>query len=168
MLNVPAILALEDGSIFRGQSIGAPGLAVGEVVFNNAMTGYQEILTDPSYARQLVTLTCPHIGNTGCNEIDSESAGPMAQGLIIRDLPLLASSWRSQESLGDYLRRHQLVAIADIDTRKLTYLARKGGAKWLFGGRGRDQCGGCAGRRSRISGSQGHGSGPCRVHRQSL
>ena len=129
MVTVPAILALEDGSVFHGLSIGAPGEAIGEVVFNTAMTGYQEILTDPSYARQLVALTCPHIGNTGCNEIDSESTGPMAEGLIIRDLPLLASSWRSQEVLGDYLQRHGVVAIADIDTRKLTRILREDGAQ---------------------------------------
>ncbi|MDX1380962.1 MAG: glutamine-hydrolyzing carbamoyl-phosphate synthase small subunit, partial [Xanthomonadales bacterium] len=123
-----AVLALEDGSVFRGQGIGAAGETVGEVVFNTAMTGYQEILTDPSYARQLVTLTFPHIGNTGCNPVDEESSGPMAAGLIIRDLPLRMSNWRSTESLGDYLRRHGLVAIAGIDTRRLTRILRDKGA----------------------------------------
>jgi carbamoyl-phosphate synthase small subunit len=125
---VPALLALEDGSVFHGSAIGAPGEAVGEVVFNTAMTGYQEILTDPSYARQLVTLTFPHIGNTGCNEIDTEAPRPMAEGLIIRDLPATSSNWRSEESLGDYLRRHNVVGIADIDTRRLTRILREKGA----------------------------------------
>ena len=123
-----AVLALEDGSVFRGQGIGAAGETVGEVVFNTAMTGYQEILTDPSYARQLVTLTFPHIGNTGCNPVDEESSGPMAAGLIIRDLPLRVSNWRSTESLDEYLRRHGLVAIAGIDTRRLTRILRDKGA----------------------------------------
>ncbi|MDJ0656254.1 MAG: glutamine-hydrolyzing carbamoyl-phosphate synthase small subunit [Xanthomonadales bacterium] len=124
-----AILALEDGTIFRGQSIGAAGRAVGEVVFNTAMSGYQEILTDPSYARQMVTLTYPHIGNTGCNAVDEESARPMAEGLIIRDLPLRVSSWRSESSLSDYLQSAGVVGIADIDTRKLTRLLRTSGAQ---------------------------------------
>jgi carbamoyl-phosphate synthase small subunit len=124
-----AVLALQDGSVFRGRSIGANGQSVGEVVFNTAMTGYQEILTDPSYSRQLVTLTYPHIGNTGCNEQDEESAGIQAAGLIIRDYPLMASSWRSQETLGDYLQRQGTVAIADIDTRRLTRILREQGAQ---------------------------------------
>ncbi|MEP6940168.1 MAG: glutamine-hydrolyzing carbamoyl-phosphate synthase small subunit [Rudaea sp.] len=125
----PAILALADGSLFRGISIGADGESVGEVVFNTAITGYQEILTDPSYARQIVTLTYPHIGNTGCNEVDDESSGVHAAGLVVRDLPRLASSWRMQETLGAYLRRHGVVAIADIDTRRLTRLLRDKGAQ---------------------------------------
>jgi len=124
-----AVLALEDGSVFRGQSIGAAGDTTGEVVFNTSMTGYQEILTDPSYAQQLVTLTFPHIGNTGCNAVDEESARPMAAGLIVRDVPLLHSNWRSSESLTDYLQRHAIVAIADIDTRRLTRILREKGAQ---------------------------------------
>lgn len=125
----PALLALEDGSLFRGISIGAEGETVGEVVFNTAMTGYQEILTDPSYARQIVTLTYPHIGNTGVNEVDAESAHVHAAGLVVRDLPRLASNWRMQETLDAYLRRNGIVAIADIDTRKLTRLLRDKGAQ---------------------------------------
>lgn len=125
----PAILALEDGSIFRGESIGSDGLTVGEVVFNTAMTGYQEILTDPSYCRQIVTLTYPHIGNTGTNEEDEESSQVWASGLVIRNLPLLASNWRKQENLEDYLVRNQVVAIADIDTRQLTRVLREKGAQ---------------------------------------
>jgi len=124
-----AILALADGSLFRGISIGAEGETVGEVVFNTAITGYQEILTDPSYARQIVTLTYPHIGNTGCNEVDEESAGVHAAGLVIRDLPRLANNWRSQETLQAYLRRHGIVALADIDTRRLTRILRDKGAQ---------------------------------------
>ena len=128
-LEHPAILALEDGTVFRGISIGAAGSTVGEVVFNTAMTGYQEILTDPSYSRQLVTLTYPHIGNTGVNDADCESARVMAAGLIIRDLPLTMSSWRSHETLDAYLRRERITAIAGIDTRKLTRLLRTKGAQ---------------------------------------
>ncbi|HSM68805.1 MAG TPA: carbamoyl phosphate synthase small subunit, partial [Xanthomonadales bacterium] len=124
-----AVLALEDGTVFRGRAVGAEGQAVGEVVFNTAMTGYQEILTDPSYARQLVTLTFPHIGNTGCNAVDNEAAHPWAGGLIIRDLPVRTSSWRSEESLSHYLQRHGLVAIAELDTRKLTRILRDRGAQ---------------------------------------
>ncbi len=124
-----AILALADGTIFRGISIGATGHAVGEVVFNTAMTGYQEILTDPSYCRQIVTLTYPHIGNTGTNSEDAESTQIHAAGLVIRDLPIQSSSWRSSEDLGAYLQRHNVVAIADIDTRKLTRLLREKGAQ---------------------------------------
>ena len=128
-MTTPALLALEDGTLFRGEAIGVEGQTVGEVVFNTAMTGYQEILTDPSYFRQLVTLTYPHIGNTGCNDDDEESGHVMAAGLIIRDLPRLASSWRSSEPLGEYLRRNKIVAIAGIDTRKLTRLLRDKGAQ---------------------------------------
>ncbi len=125
----PALLALEDGTLLRGESIGVDGQAVGEVVFNTAMTGYQEILTDPSYFKQIVTLTYPHIGNVGCNEDDEESARIMASALVIRDLPRLASSWRSREPLGAYLCRHRRVAIAGIDTRRLTRLLRDKGAQ---------------------------------------
>ncbi len=125
----PALLALEDGSLFYGESIGVEGQTVGEVVFNTSMTGYQEILTDPSYARQIVTLTYPHIGNVGTNEDDEESSGVMTAGLVIRDLPLLASSWRAELSLEEYLRRHDVVAIAEIDTRKLTRILREKGAQ---------------------------------------
>jgi len=125
----PAVLALADGTIFRGQSIGARGNTTGEVVFNTALTGYQEILTDPSYARQIVTLTCPHIGNTGATPEDLESTQVYAAGLIIRDLSLLASSWRANESLPEFLERGRIVAIAGIDTRKLTRLLREKGAQ---------------------------------------
>lgn len=128
-MSTAAILALEDGSIFRGLSVGAEGITVGEVVFNTAMTGYQEILTDPSYARQIVTLTYPHIGNTGINPEDEESSGVMAAGLVIRDLPLMASNYRSEQSLSDYLRDQGTVAIADIDTRRLTRILRDKGAQ---------------------------------------
>jgi carbamoyl-phosphate synthase small subunit len=122
-------LALEDGSLFHGRSIGCEGLRVGEVVFNTALTGYQEILTDPSYARQIVTLTYPHIGNVGTNPEDEESPTVHASGLVIRDLPPLVSSWRSHESLPDYLVRNEVVAIADIDTRRLTRILREKGAQ---------------------------------------
>ncbi len=128
-MHKPAILALQDGTIFRGSSIGADGTSAGEVVFNTAMTGYQEILTDPSYCQQLVTLTYPHIGNTGVNDEDEEATKIHASGLIIRDLPLLASNWRSQGSLQGYLEFRGVVAIADIDTRKLTRLLRDKGAQ---------------------------------------
>ncbi|HKT28580.1 glutamine-hydrolyzing carbamoyl-phosphate synthase small subunit [Dyella sp.] len=124
-----ALLALEDGSVFHGHSVGATGETVGEVVFNTAMTGYQEILTDPSYARQIVTLTYPHIGNTGCNEVDAESGKVHTAGLIVRDVPRRASNWRSTESLPDYLNRHGIVAIAGIDTRRLTRILRDKGAQ---------------------------------------
>jgi len=126
---IPAILVLKDGTVFRGTSIGAEGMAVGEVVFNTAITGYQEILTDPSYSRQLVTLTYPHIGNTGANAVDVESDRIYAAGLVIRDLPLLASNWRMQWTLPDYLGQQGVPAIADIDTRKLTRLLRDKGAQ---------------------------------------
>jgi carbamoyl-phosphate synthase small subunit len=124
-----ALLALEDGSLFYGESIGISGQAVGEVVFNTAMTGYQEILTDPSYARQIVTLTYPHIGNTGTNSEDMESGGVYATGLVIRDLPATLSNWRSQESLPEFMKRHKIVGISDIDTRRLTRLLREKGAQ---------------------------------------
>lgn len=125
----PAILALEDGSVFRGVAIGADGETSGEVVFNTSMTGYQEILTDPSYARQIVTLTYPHIGNVGVNAEDVESSRPWAAGLVIRDLPLVASNFRSEETLDAYLKEHNIVAIADIDTRRLTRILREKGAQ---------------------------------------
>ncbi len=124
-----AVLALADGTIFRGAAIGADGLSVGEVVFNTALTGYQEILTDPSYARQIVTLTYPHIGNVGVNTEDEESDVIWAAGLVIRDLPLLASNFRSQESLDEYLKAKGILGIADIDTRKLTRILRQTGAQ---------------------------------------
>ncbi|MBT2118470.1 glutamine-hydrolyzing carbamoyl-phosphate synthase small subunit [Dyella sp. LX-66] len=125
---IPALLALEDGSVFHGHAVGATGETVGEVVFNTAMTGYQEILTDPSYSRQIVTLTYPHIGNTGVNAEDAESLAVHAAGLIVRDVPRRASNWRSTESLPDYLKRHGIVAIAGIDTRRLTRILRDKGA----------------------------------------
>jgi carbamoyl-phosphate synthase small subunit len=125
----PAILALADGTVFKGQSIGADGVTSGEVVFNTAMTGYQEILTDPSYCRQIVTLTYPHIGNTGCNAEDFESRANFAAGLVIKDLPRLASNWRCQDDLGAYLKKYGIVAIAGIDTRKLTRILREKGAQ---------------------------------------
>jgi carbamoyl-phosphate synthase small subunit len=128
-VSVPAVLALADGTIFRGQSIGAKGNTTGEVVFNTALTGYQEILTDPSYSRQIVTLTCPHIGNTGGTPEDLESAQIAAAGLIIRDLPLRASNWRCNESLSEFLERGRIVAIAGIDTRRLTRILRETGAQ---------------------------------------
>ncbi len=124
----PALLALQDGTVFRGISIGAPGRTIGEVVFNTAMTGYQEILTDPSYCRQIITLTYPHIGNVGVNSEDHESERVHAAGLVIRDLPAVWSNWRGEISLGEYLRRANVVAIADIDTRRLTRLLRDKGA----------------------------------------
>ncbi len=125
----PAILVLKDGTVFRGTSIGADGVTAGEVVFNTAMTGYQEILTDPSYCRQIVTLTYPHIGNTGANEEDVESNRVFAAGLVIRDLPLMASNFRMKWTLDEYLKRENVVAIADIDTRKLTRILRDKGAQ---------------------------------------
>ena len=114
-MNSPAVLALEDGSVFRGKAIGTQGVTSGEVVFNTAMTGYQEILTDPSYARQIVTLTYPHIGSTGVNKEDNESDRVWASGLVIRNLPLMASNWRSESNLDDFLKSENVVAIADID-----------------------------------------------------
>ena len=125
----PALLALEDGSVFKGRGIGADGTSTGEVVFNTAMTGYQEILTDPSYARQIVTLTFPHIGNTGTNSEDEESTAVHAAGLVIRDLPLLACNFRNEQGLSDYLKANNIVALADIDTRWLTRILREKGAQ---------------------------------------
>ena len=124
-----AALVLADGTVFRGRSIGARGMSAGEVVFNTAITGYQEILTDPSYCRQIVTLTHPHVGNTGINTEDEESAGIHAAGLVVRDVPAAPSSWRSQRSLEDYLASQGVVAIADIDTRRLTRILREKGAQ---------------------------------------
>jgi len=128
-LSTPAILALQDGTVFHGTSIGADGQTIGEVVFNTAMTGYQEILTDPSYCRQIVTLTYPHIGNTGTNSDDMESDKIHASGLIVRDSTMLTSSWRSERSFSDFLKQGNMVAIADIDTRKLTRVIREKGAQ---------------------------------------
>jgi carbamoyl-phosphate synthase small subunit len=124
-----AILVLEDGTVFEGESVGAPGLSVGEVVFNTAITGYQEILTDPSYARQLVTLTYPHIGNTGCTDLDDEAGKVWASGLIVRNVPRRPSSWRSEVALPAWLKARGIVAISEIDTRKLTRLLRDRGAQ---------------------------------------
>lgn len=128
-MSASAVLVLEDGTTFHGQSVGAPGETVGEVVFNTAMTGYQEILTDPSYARQIVTLTYPHIGNVGTTPEDDESGRVHASGLIVRDVPPLVSNWRSRESLPDFLMRHGVIAISGIDTRKLTRILREKGAQ---------------------------------------
>ena len=125
----PAVLALQDGTIFRGTSIGADGKTIGEVVFNTAMTGYQEILTDPSYCRQIITLTYPHIGNTGTNSDDMESARTHASGLVVRDSSMVHSNWRSERSFSDYLRQSGTVAIGDVDTRKLTRIIREQGAQ---------------------------------------
>jgi carbamoyl-phosphate synthase small subunit len=124
-----AALVLADGTVFRGRSIGARGKAAGEVVFNTAITGYQEILTDPSYCRQIVTLTCPHIGNTGVNREDEESGRVYAEGLVVRDVPRLHSNWRAQADLSSYLRKNNVVGIAEIDTRKLTRILREKGAQ---------------------------------------
>ena len=126
---MPALLALADGTVFRGSSAGASGLASGEVVFNTAITGYQEILTDPSYSRQIITLTHPHIGNTGTNREDMESAKVFAAGLVIRDLPAAVSNWRAEQGLGDFLVANKVVAIAGIDTRRLTRILREKGAQ---------------------------------------
>jgi carbamoyl-phosphate synthase small subunit len=128
-LVTPAVLALQDGTIFRGTSIGADGKTIGEVVFNTAMTGYQEILTDPSYCRQIITFTYPHIGNTGTNSDDMESARTHASGLVVRDSSMVHSNWRSERSLSDYLRQSGTVAIGDVDTRKLTRIIREQGAQ---------------------------------------
>lgn len=128
-MTTPALLALQDGTIFRGASVGAEGKTIGEVVFNTAMTGYQEILTDPSYCRQVVTLTYPHIGNTGTNSDDMESSLIHASGLIIRDASMISSNWRSERSFQDFLVAADTVAIADIDTRKLTRILREKGAQ---------------------------------------
>lgn len=128
-MNKQALLVLEDGSVFHGRSIGCEGQTVGEVVFNTALTGYQEILTDPSYARQIVTLTYPHIGNVGVNQEDTEANRVYAAGLVVRDVPAIYSNWRGTESLPDYLARNKVVAIADIDTRRLTRILREKGAQ---------------------------------------
>jgi carbamoyl-phosphate synthase small subunit len=128
-LSTPAILALQDGTVFCGRSVGAEGQTIGEIVFNTSMTGYQEILTDPSYCRQIVTLTCPHIGNTGTNSDDMESDTIHAAGLVIRDSTLLTSSWRSERTFSDFLRQGDTIAIAEIDTRKLTRIIREKGAQ---------------------------------------
>lgn len=128
-MNKPALLILEDGTVFKGSSIGVDGYSTGEVVFNTSLTGYQEILSDPSYAQQIITLTYPHIGNVGTNPEDNESSRIFASGLVIRNLPVLASSWRSEQSLADYLLENQVVAIADIDTRRLTRILRDKGAQ---------------------------------------
>ena len=125
----PAILVLEDGTVFEGESVGATGLSAGEVVFNTAMTGYQEVLTDPSYARQLVTLTYPHVGNTGCTDQDDEARQVWSSGLIVRDVPRRPSSWRNQQALPEWLAQRGVVAIAGIDTRKLTRILRDRGAQ---------------------------------------
>ena len=168
-MRVPAVLALADGTIFHGQSIGAKGNTTGEVVFNTALTGYQEILTDPSYARQLVTLTVPHVGNTGTTPEDLESAQIYCAGLIIRDLPLLASSWRANETLPQFLERGRLVAIAGIDTRKLTRILREKGAQsgCIMTGeqvdRGRSRQGG-----AQVPGLKGHGPGQGGLHQEGL
>jgi len=127
--NRPAILVLEDGSVFRGTAIGAEGISTGEVVFNTSMTGYQEILTDPSYAKQIVTLTYPHIGNTGTTSEDAECDTVWAAGLVIRDLPLLASNFRNEQALDSYLQERNILGIADIDTRRLTRILRDKGAQ---------------------------------------
>jgi len=128
-LRKPALLALEDGSLFHGMSIGIDGETTGEVVFNTAMTGYQEILTDPSYCKQIITLTYPHIGNVGTNDDDEESSKIVSSGLVIRDMPLLASNWRSQMTLDEYLQKNNVIGICDIDTRKLTRILREKGAQ---------------------------------------
>ena len=128
-MNTQALLALEDGTLFRGVAIGAEGCSVGEVVFNTSITGYQEILTDPSYARQIVTLTYPHIGNVGINDEDVESRGLFASGLVVRDVPPRLSNWRATKSLSDYLKEHNVIGIAGIDTRKLTRILRDKGAQ---------------------------------------
>ena len=158
-----ALLALEDGSLFEGESVGFPGQAVGEVVFNTAMTGYQEILSDPSYAEQIVTLTYPHIGNTGTNPEDMESGRVYARGLVIRDLPLRHSNFRATESLPEFLKREKVVAIAGLDTRRLTRLLREKGAQngcILAADKGKkpDPEKG-AGGGARLSGAEGHGPG---------
>lgn len=152
----PAILVLADGSVFRGSAIGADGSTVGEVVFNTAMTGYQEILTDPSYAKQIVTLTYPHIGNVGVNEEDEECSSIWASGLVIRDLPLLESNFRSNQSLDKYLKERNILGIADIDTRRLTRILREKGAQngCIMAGDGIDEAGALAAAQS-FSGLKG-------------
>lgn len=163
-----ALLVLEDGTQFHGRAIGATGTAVGEVVFNTSMTGYQEILTDPSYSRQIVTLTYPHIGNVGTNAADEESSQVHAQGLVIRDLPLIASNFRSTEDLSSYLKRHNIVAIADIDTRKLTRLLREKGAQNGCIIAGDSGCPAGAGKSESVPGPERHGLGEGSDHRRNL
>ena len=154
----PAILVLADGTVFRGIAIGASGSSVGEVVFNTAMTGYQEILTDPSYCKQIVTLTCPHIGNVGVNAEDVESRQVFASGLVIRDLSMTVSNWRKTQSLPDYLKANNVVAIAGIDTRKLTRILREKGAQNGCIATGTDEAAALAAARG-FAGLAGHGSG---------
>ena len=164
-----AKLALENGIVFTGRAFGATGETDGEVVFNTSMTGYQEILTDPSYARQLVTLTYPHIGNTGVNAEDDESPRVHAAGLIVRDVPRRASSWRCSESLPDYLMRHGTVAIAGIDTRRLTRILRDKGALAGCIVAGRDGGCGCgAGQGARLSRPERDGSGQGGQHDEAV
>ncbi len=168
-MTMPALLALADGSLFHGTGIGVEGMTTGEVVFNTAMTGYQEILTDPSYSQQIVTLTYPHIGNTGCNPVDVESATVAVAGLVIRDLPLLASNWRSTETLQAYLQRNGIVAISDIDTRRLTRILRDTGAQngAIVAGANIDADAALAAARG-VPGPQGHGSRESRQHDAAL
>jgi carbamoyl-phosphate synthase small subunit len=168
-LSKPAILVLQDGSVFRGISIGADGITSGEVVFNTAMTGYQEILTDPSYCRQVVTLTYPHIGNVGMTDEDEEARDIWAAGLIIRDLSMIPSNFRSQESLSDYLKRRNVVGIADIDTRRLTRILREKGAQngCIMAGDGIDADKALEAGQG-LSGPEGHGSGQGGVHRRRI
>ena len=167
-MSTPAVLALEDGTVFRGVSVGAKGNTTGEVVFNTAMTGYQEILTDPSYCRQIVTLTYPHIGNTGTTPEDLESGAVYAAGLVIRDLPKLHSNWRATESLDSFLQRCKVVAIADIDTRKLTRMLREKGAQsgCIMTGESIDEY--AAVRRQEVPRAEGHGSGQGGVDQEDL
>ena len=164
-MTITAVLALEDGTIFNGQSIGAKGNTTGEVVFNTALTGYQEILSDPSYSRQIVTLTYPHIGNTGTTPEDLESPTAYAAGLVVRDLPPLASNWRTSEDLREFLTRHKIVAISGIDTRKLTRILREKGAQagCIMAG---DKIDAAAAVRARqeIPGPEGHGPRQGRDH----
>jgi len=156
----PALLVLEDGTVFRGRSAGAPGMQSGEVVFNTALTGYQEILTDPSYARQLVTLTYPHIGNAGATDEDCESRGVFCAGLIVKDVPRAHSNWRAQTGLPEFLRANDVVAISGIDTRKLTRLIRDRGAQ-----RGCIIAGDGDGDGHRDNGGDGNGDGESDGHR---
>ena len=164
-MTVTAVLALEDGTIFNGQSIGAKGNTTGEVVFNTALTGYQEILSDPSYSRQIVTLTYPHIGNTGTTPEDLESPTAYAAGLVVRDVPPLASNWRKSEDLREFLTRHKVVAISGIDTRKLTRILREKGAQagCIMTGEKMDPAAAVRAREE-ISGPEGHGPRQGRHH----
>ncbi len=163
-MTTPALLALEDGTVFHGVSIGFEGQSAGEVVFNTSMTGYQEIITDPSYCRQIVTLTYPHVGNTGTNSEDLESDRVHAAGLVIRDLPLLQSNWRSEKPLDAFLRQAGVVAIAGIDTRKLTRILREKGAQSGCLQAGKiDQAAAIRAARA-FPGLKGYGPGQGRVH----